>query len=244
MTVLVGSGKGGVGKTSVTAGVSSALALSGASVICLDLDAGFRNLDLALGLAEAAVPDFGDYMSGRYSLDDILLRHPDINGLYLAAAPQSPLERFEPALLTKLLNDLQSRGDYVFIDCPPGIHPEICHYAAECDKIIVVATPNIYSLRDAQSFCALTGKHGGGDFSLVINRIVPRLISRNVAFDIDEIIDAVGLPLIGCIPEDSDVIACANCCLPVMLYKNSGAATAYANIASRLQGADIPLMKL
>jgi len=239
-SIVVASGKGGVGKTSVVAGVSACLAKLGKTVICVDGDAGLRNLDLVMGLQEQAVFDFTDVLANRASLDDALVRHPDIEGLSLLAAPgfTSPAQ-IEAAAFRALIETLTERVDFVLVDSPAGLGTGFQMVSEACAGAIVVTTPNQSAMRGAAR-CAET-LYNRDPAKLIVNRVQPRLIKLQHAHSIDEIMDTVGLPLLGLVPEDEMVLAAQNHNIPIVLATGTGAAVAYCNIADRLLGNPCPL---
>lgn len=243
--IAVVSGKGGAGKTCLTGGVASCLAAMGRRVLCLDADAGLRNLDLVLGLADRVMMDFSDVVEGRCTLQDALIPHPDISGLFLLSAPQRAdgAEGVHTGLLP-LVRDAQLQFDDVLIDCPAGLGPGV-QAAVKCaGRAIVVAGADPFSLRDAQQTVSLLGKTGPELRHLVVNRVQPRLL-RKMKVNLDDVMDAVGLPLLGVVPEDEQVPLAAGCGTPLVLAAGKGrAATAYLHIAQRLTGMRVPLMRI
>ena len=242
--ICVASGKGGTGKTSVSAGISSYLAALGHTVCALDADVGLRNLDLALGLNERAVFDFSDVIMKRTTLSHAIVPHSEISGLWLLAAPFGISEEISKEQMQALVSDLRKQFEYCIIDCPAGIGKWLGIIASVCDRAILVATTDNASLRDAAITRKAIRASGVADIRLVINRVRPRLISKSRAVNLDDAIDITGVQLLGIVPEDQTVISCANHGDPVILQKKSRAATAYKNITLRLLGEHIPIMKL
>ena len=244
-TICVASGKGGTGKTSVTAGISACLAALDHTVVALDSDVGLRNLDLVLGLTERAVFDFTDVILGRASLMQALTQHPLIPNLYLLAAPfggSRPEIRSDQ--MKWLTTEIGRHFDYCVIDCPAGIGRWFELVASVSDHAIMVCTPDNASLRDAGPARRMLLSHGVSDIRLVLNRVRPQLIRKMRAVNIDDAIDRTGIQLLGVVPEDQTVIACANRGELVVSHMNSLAARAYRNITRRLLGERLPLMKL
>ncbi|MDR0293627.1 MAG: septum site-determining protein MinD [Oscillospiraceae bacterium] len=237
---VVASGKGGVGKTSVVAGVSSCLAKLGQETVCVDGDAGLRNLDLVLGLQERAVFDFTDVLAGRVPLDDALVAHPDIPGLSMLAAPiQTPDPPVDPVAFRALIETLAERAAFVLVDSPAGLGGGFALAAGACTGALVVTTPDQSALRDGARCAELLYDHSPA--KLIVNRVQPRLIKLQHAHTIDQIMDAVGLPLLGVVPEDEMVLAAQNHNVPVVLAAGTGASVAFCNIADRLAGNPCPL---
>jgi septum site-determining protein MinD len=240
LSIVVASGKGGVGKTSVVAGVAACLAKLGKKTVCVDGDAGLRNLDLVLGLHEQAVFDFSDVLLNRATLADALVRHPEIEGLSLLAAPSrtSP-DKIDPEAFRALIQTLEAKFDFVFADSAAGLGHGFALAAGACKSAIVVTTPNQSAMRGAAR-CA-EALSGHDPVHLVVNRVQPRLIKLRHANTIDEIMDTVGLPLLGIVPEDEMVLAAQNHNIPIVLAAANGAAVAFCNIADRMMGNPCPL---
>lgn len=239
--IVVTSGKGGTGKTSFTGGVSSCLAALGKRVLCLDADVGLRNLDLSLGLTDRAVMDFSDVIAGRASLSEAAAEHPDIPGLFLLTAPLS-LPETESDLST-LLPEVRRSFDFCLIDCPAGIGSGFRRAAAGADRAVVVTTTDASSLRDAQRTVAELGAPGVQQVHLVVNRVQKKLL-RKLRSNLDDAMDTAGLPLLGVVPEDAAVMLAANRGVPLVLTGPGGAARAYLNIARRLLGERVSVMRI
>jgi septum site-determining protein MinD len=243
--ICVASGKGGTGKTSVSSGIACCLAALGYRVVVLDADVGLRNMDLVLGLSDRTVFDFTDVIAQRVSLDKALTKHPEITNLYLLAAPIGTIAgKVEAEDMKALVADIKKSFDFCIIDCPAGLGTGFNLAAVAADKAILVCTPDHASLRDAQTTRAALREKGIGDIRLVLNRVRPRLIRRFEAVNIDDSIDRTGAQLLGIVPEDPCVIACANRGKLVFTNFKAPAARAYRNIARRLLGERIPLMKI
>lgn len=244
-TICIASGKGGTGKTSITAGLSACLAALDYKVVALDLDMGLRNLDLALGLSDRVVFDFTDVIFGRATLSQALTQHPLIPNLYLLAAPyglSDPLVTTEQ--MQQLNRDIQKEFDFCIIDCPAGIGYDFMLAASVADRAIMVCTPDNASLRDAIPTRRALISKGISDIRLVLNRVRPQLIRKMRAVNVDDAIDRTGIQLLGIVPEDQTVIACSNRGELVFNHMNTIAARAYRNIARRFLGERIPLIKL
>ena len=239
--ITVTSGKGGTGKTTVTGGVASCLARLGKKVLCIDMDIGLRNLDISLGLNDRAQMDFSDVALGRCPLDRAAVSHPDLPGLFLLTAPMTLSPALTGERVRALLSAARERYDYIMIDSPAGLGPGFRLAVCGADRALVVATNDASSLRDAQrtveELSFLRQIH------LVMNRIQPKLL-RQLRTTIDDAMDAAGLPLIGVIPEDRRVILSANLGIPLVLENNRGAVTACANIAKRIEGHRVPIMRI
>ena len=241
--IVITSGKGGTGKTSLTAGVASCLAALGRRVLCLDGDIGLRNLDLALGMSDQALMDFTDVIAGRCPLELAVPEHPEIKNLHLLTAPVTPPSQpISPAEMRELITRLKARYDYCLIDCPAGIGSGFQLATCGADRAVVVSPTDASSLRDAQRTVAqLRGRVP--QLHLVMNRVQPKLL-RRLRTNIDDAMDAAGLPLLGIVPEDETVTLAANQGKPLILATAKGAALAYLNIARRLDGQRVPLMRI
>jgi len=242
--IAVVSGKGGTGKTSFTAGVGSALAQSGRRVLCIDCDLALRNLDLALGLTDRALMDFTDVAQGRCSLDAAAVEHPDIHGLFLLTAPAKSWDQpVTEEQMGGLLEAARGRFDFCFLDAPAGLDGGFKLATRGADRAVVVATADASSLRDAQHTVMELHRFPAGRLHLVVNRVRKKML-RHMHTTIDDAIDRAGLPLIGVIPEDDALPLCLNKGVPLLLSRSKGAAAAYRNIAGRLQGQKVPLLRI
>ena len=241
IAIAVTSGKGGTGKTSVTGGVAAALAQLGRSVLCIDMDIGLRNLDLSLGLSDRALMDFTDAAQGRCPLSRAAVSHPQLPKLALLTAPMTLPPDLTPDQVCALLDAARSCYDYVLMDSPAGLGPGFRLATAGADRALVVSTSDASSLRDAQR--AVAELEHLKTVHLVMNRIQVKLL-RKLRATIDDAMDAAGLPLIGVVPEDPQVILCANLGLPLTTRGPKGAALACRNIAWRLEGDHIPIMRI
>ncbi len=238
--VMITSGKGGTGKTSLTAGVASCLAALGRRVLCVDLDIGLRNLDLTLGMSDRALMDFTDVMDYRCPLLTAAVEQPEIRNLFLLTAPHT-----SPGLDQKrfqaVIEEAAEYFDYVFMDSPAGLGEGFQLAMSAADRVIVVSSVDPAALRDAQRTVAelheLTRLH------LVMNRVQPRLISK-LRTSIDSAMDTAGLPLLGVVPEDPSVTLATAAGVPLILATYKGAAPAYLNIAKRLLGQRVPLLRI
>lgn len=242
--IAVVSGKGGTGKTSLVSSVGTALALSGRKALCLDCDVGLRNLDLALGLTDQALMDFSDVAQHRCELEDAAVEHPKVPGLFLLTAPVrsrgSPVTERE---MTELLREIREKFDYCLLDAPAGLGSGFQLAVCGADRCLVVTTAEASSLRDAQHTVMELHRYPTGKLHLVVNRVRKKML-RNMHATIDDAIDRAGLPLIGVVPEDDALPLCLNQGMPLLLANSQGAATAYRNIAKRIQGEKIPLMRV
>lgn len=240
--IAVTSGKGGTGKTTICAAVGACLAAEGNRVLCIDADMGLRNLDISLGMTELAPISFADVLSGRYSLSEAA-QQPDIPDLFLLTAPVA--ERPETIRFQDfgaLLQTVRKHFDYCLIDSPAGIGDGFRFATLYADRVLIVATPDPASLRDAAGTADQLHLMGKQDVKLIVNRITPGLF-RALDWTVDDMMDEIGLPLLGIIPEDERVVLAAAANLPLILFTDRGAAQGCLHIARRLQGRKVPLLK-
>ena len=241
VVIVITSGKGGTGKTTVTGGVAAALSRVGRKVLCIDMDIGLRNLDITLGLHDRALLDFTDVALGRVPLERAVVSHPDLPGLWLLTAPMQLPGAIRQEAVQSMLYKARGAYDYVLIDSPAGLGSGFRLACSSADRAIVVSTSDASSLRDAQRTVEeLAFLH---QIHLVMNRIQPKLL-RQLRATIDDAMDTAGLPLIGVVPEDPHVILCANLGRPLTSRGQRGAALACQNIARRLEGQHIPIMRI
>ncbi len=242
--ILVASGKGGTGKTSLTANISSALAERGHRVLAIDADSGLRNLDLVLGLSDSIVFSFADVAQDMATLERAAVAHPGFPGLFLLTAPgASP--QLDRQQMENLMQQAENLGyEYVLIDGPAGLAPEIHLFAQVATQGIVVTMPDQASVRGAERVARLLESENIVRNRMVVNRVRPALIKHGVLGNIDDAMDMVGLPLLGIVPEDEDVIAAGSRGQSLLKMKRGGAATAFRNIAQRLDGIRLPIMRL
>lgn len=241
--IVITSGKGGTGKSSFTVGVASCLAAMGKRVLCMDMDIGLRNLDLSLGMTDVALMDVTDVIQGRCSLDRAAVPHPKLETLYLLPAPVTlPKDPLSQAAMIRLIGQVKEKFDFCFIDCPAGIGSGFELSICAADRAIVVAGTDPISIRAAQ---AAVRKLRGRKIPihLAMNRITKQFL-RRMNTNVDDAMDALGLPLIGIIPEDPKVMLSASRGTPIILLEKKGAARAYYNISRRILGEQVPPMRI
>lgn len=241
--ILIASGKGGTGKTSLTAGLSMALAELGRRVLAVDGDCGLRNLDLTLGMSDRLVFSFADVAAGVVPLRRAAAAHPLNERLSLLTAPADV-----PFLRVKQLRELRAAAeadgyDYILWDGPAGLPGELSLYSAIADESVVVTTPEPACIRGADRTARYLEEEGVKQVRLIVNRIRTHLVRHGLASNIDDAMDQSGLPLLGIVPEDEDMIACSNSGKSLIHLKKTGAALACRNIARRLEGEWVPPMR-
>ncbi len=242
--IIIASGKGGTGKTSLTAGIAAGLAERGHRVLAIDGDSGMRNLDIALGMTDRVVFSFADVAKGMVPLRKASVQHPKILGLSLLTAPMQG-QTFLEIDIERLGKQLQTAGyEYCLIDGPAGLAPELQAFAAIATQGIVVSTLEQASVRGAERVARMLEENHLARIRLVVNRVRSRFIRHGWAQNIDDAMDEIGLQLLGVVPEDAEMIACANRGTNILAYKKQGAAKAYRNIARRLDGERLPVMRL
>ncbi|MBR5520129.1 MAG: P-loop NTPase [Clostridia bacterium] len=228
------SGKGGTGKTTVCAAVASALTMLDRSVCVIDLDVGLHNLDLALGMQDRALFDLGDVLAGRISLEDALLTRDDLPGLAMLAAPTDYEFLADTDRFADLVNALCEQFRYCLIDAPAGVGRGFSLATMCAGRAFVVSTPDTPCMSDSAAAAALLHEQGIEDARLVLNRVVKPLIRKKRAFNVDEAMDFVGLPLAGIVFEERAVTAAFNRCTPLMLSK-AKAKREFTEIAKRVE---------
>ena len=242
--IAVVSGKGGTGKTSFTTLTGMALSQLGKKVLLLDCDIGLRNLDLYLGVSDRALMDFTDVIAGRTTLVKAVVRHPLYPNLYLLTAPVSFGTRLPSKHeMQRLIDEIRRYFDFCLIDAAAGIGEAFALATCCADRAVIVTTNDPSSLRDAQRTVMELHRFPTGQLHLVVNRVRRRLL-QSLHTTIDDAIDAAGLPLLGVIPEDDNVSAVLGRGLGYTLKYRSGAICACENIARRLCGERVRLMRL
>jgi septum site-determining protein MinD len=243
--IVITSGKGGVGKTTTTANLGAALATMGQRVALVDADIGLRNLDVVLGLENRIVYDLVDVVEGFAKLKTSLIKDKRFENLYLLPAAQTKDKNaVSPDQMRQLVSDLKQEFDLILIDCPAGIEQGFRNAVAGADKAMVICTPEVSSVRDADRIVGLLEAHELRQPLLVINRIRPAMVRRGDMMDIDDIIEILAIELLGVVPDDDAIVVSTNRGEPASINQNSRAGEAYRNIARRLLGEQVPLMNL
>lgn len=245
--IVITSGKGGVGKTTTTANLGTALALLGKRVCLVDTDIGLRNLDVVMGLENRIIYDLVDVVEGRCTVQKALVKDKrfDDNLYLLPAAQTSDKTAVTPEQMKQLIDELKQDYDYVLIDCPAGIEQGYKNAVAGADEAIVVTTPEVSAVRDADRIIGLLEKEEHvKPPRLVINRIRSHMVKSGDMLDIDEIVMHLSIDLLGIIADDENVIKASNNGEPIVLDPTSKASIAYRNIARRILGESVPLQQL
>jgi septum site-determining protein MinD len=243
--ITVTSGKGGVGKTTVTANLAAALALDGAKVVCIDSDIGLRNLDVVLGLENRIVYDLVDVVEGRCRLRQAMIRDKRLPELFLIPAAQTrDKTAVSPSDMVRLCEELRTECEWVIIDSPAGIERGFYNAIAPSDMALVVTNPEVSAVRDADRLIGIIEAEEKGPAQLIINRIKPELVRRGDMLAIDDILELLAVKLIGTVPEDERVIISTNRGTPIILDGKSPAGLAFRNIALRLKGETVEFLDL
>ncbi len=243
--IVITSGKGGVGKTTTTANIGTALALMDKKVCLIDTDIGLRNLDVVMGLENRIIYDIVDVIEERCRLNQALIKDKRFEDLSLLPAAQtSDKSAVTSEGMQKIIKELKQDYDYIIIDCPAGIEQGFQNAVAGADKAIVVTTPEKASVRDGDRIIGLLEKEDIAPPSLLINRIRNHMMQNGDMLEVDDIVQILSIDLIGIVIDDDEVIKASNHGKPVAFEPNSKASIAYRNVARRILGETVPLQSL
>ncbi len=237
--IAITSGKGGAGKSTVSAGIGQALAKRGKKTVVIELDAGLRGLDIMLGVENQVVYDLGDLVSGACSLDDAAVSIDGCPNLFLIAAPTMLPEGLDKPELAQVIQALSSWFDYVILDLPAGIRFSLQLIPRLADMTVIVATPDYVSVRDSNRVASALTELGVTNCRLLINKVNTKYRKMNIIKDLDEVLDGVGVPLLGVLPEDLQIKSVFSC--GGQLEKETAPAVIFERIAARIEGEYTPL---
>lgn len=240
--IVVTSGKGGVGKTTTTANIGAGLARLGKKVCMIDTDIGLRNLDVVMGLENRIVYNLVDVIEGNCRVKQALIRDKRHPGLYMMPSAQTKdKSAVSPGQMVKVVEHLKDQFDYILLDCPAGIEQGFQNAIAGAQRAIVVTTPEVSAIRDADRIIGLLEVAGFNRMELIINRLRPEMVRRGDMMTSEDVVDILGIPLIGIVPDDESVVVATNQGEP-LTGSSTPAGMAYANIVSRIEGQDIPFL--
>lgn len=241
--IVITSGKGGVGKTTTTANIGTALALSNKKVCLIDTDIGLRNLDVIMGLENRIIYDIVDVAQGQCRLPQALIKDKRFDDLYvLPAAQTKDKSAIQPDEMRRMVGELKQEYDYVLIDCPAGIEQGFKNAIAGADKSIIVTTPEKSAVRDADRIIGLLEQEEMDPPKLIVNRIKNKMMNSGDMLEVDEIVNVLAIELLGIVIDDEDVISASNKGEPIAFSSEAKSSIAYRNIARRILGESVPLM--
>ena len=239
--IVITSGKGGVGKTTTTANIGIGLAKLGKKVLVIDTDLGLRNLDVVLGLENRIVYNLVDVIEGKCRPKQAIIKDKRFQDLYLLPSAQTKdKSSVSPEQMKKLTEDLREDYDFVLLDCPAGIEQGFQNAIAGADKAIVVTTPEVSSIRDADRIIGLLEASGIRDNQLVINRLRVDMVKKGDMMSVEDVTEILAIDLLGVIPDDESVVIATNQGEPVV-GEDSLAGKCYQNICRRLLGEEVPI---
>ncbi len=244
--IVVTSGKGGVGKTTTTANLGVAIAQAGHRICVVDADIGLRNLDVILGLENRIVYDLVHVVEGECRMKQALIKHKACENLFLLPAAQTrDKNAVSPEQMKDLVEQIKKEFDYVLIDCPAGIEQGFKNSIAGADKAVIVTTPEVSAIRDADRIIGLVEAAELPEPKLIINRFRQKMVDRGDMMNTDDIMEILAIPIIGIVPDHEDVITSSNRGVPAAFKDDSVVGEAYRRIARRLNGEmDVPYIAL
>lgn len=240
--IVVTSGKGGVGKTTTAANIGTGLAMLGKKVVVVDTDIGLRNLDVVMGLENRIVYNLVDVIYGHCRLKQALIRDKRYSNLYLLPSAQTKDKTaVTPEQMIKLTEELSQHFEYVILDCPAGIEQGFKNAIAGAARAIVVTTPEVSAIRDADRIIGLLEANDVNQIELVINRIRPDMIQKGDMMSVDDVIEILAIRLLGIIPDDQQIVIATNQGVPLS-GNHSPAEQGYLNICRRITGEEVPFL--
>ncbi len=243
--IVITSGKGGVGKTTTSANIGTGIATKGKKVVMVDADIGLRNLDVVMGLENRIVYDIIDVIEGRCRLKQALIKDKRYENLFLLPAAQTrDKNAISPEQMQKLCDSLREDYDFIIIDCPAGIEQGFKNAIAGADRAIVVTTPEVSAVRDADRIIGLLEAAELKNPLLILNRIRVDMVKRGDMMALDDVTDILAIDVLGVVPDDESIVVSSNKGEPAVLDEGSKAGQAFRNITARLLGENRPLMNL
>jgi len=243
--ITITSGKGGVGKTTTTANIGTALAMQGKKVAVVDSDIGLRNLDAVLGLENRIVYDLVDVVEGQCRLRQALIKDKRLPELFLLPAAQTrDKNAVNSVQMEQLCQQLRAEFDFVLIDSPAGIEQGFRNAIVGADQIIIVANPEMASVRDADRIIGLVEAAGKPEPRLILNRLRAEMARRGDMMDVADVLEVLGIDLLGIVPEDEMIIVATNKGEPIVYDKHSRAGRSFLNAAQRIMGEEVPLNEI
>lgn len=242
--IVVTSGKGGVGKTTTTANLGICLAKLGYKVVLVDTDIGLRNLDVVMGLENRVVYNLVDVVESKCRLRQALIKDRVHNNLCLLPTAQTR-DKSDVSVeqMCKLVDQLRAEFDYVLLDCPAGIEQGFRNAIAGADRALVVTTPEVSAIRDADRIIGLLEAEEITKIDLIVNRLRMDMVNRGDMMSVEDVVEILGVNLIGAIPDDEHVVISTNQGIS-LIEQDSNAARAFLNIASRVTGSDVPFLDM
>jgi len=239
--IVITSGKGGVGKTTSTANLGTGLALSGKKVALVDTDIGLRNLDVVMGLENRIVYDLVDVVEGKCKLKQALIKDKRYEGLFLLPAAQTKDKNaVKPGQMKKLCEELKKEFDYIIVDCPAGIEQGFKNAISGADRAIVVTTPEVSAVRDADRIIGLLEANEIREPKLLLNRVRDDMVKRGDMMSTEDVLEILAIDLIGVVPDDQSIIVATNKGEPAVTDAKSSAGQSYRDIVRRIMGEEVP----
>ena len=243
--IVITSGKGGVGKTTTTANVGPGLAQLDKKVVLIDTDIGLRNLDVVMGLENRIVYNLVDVVEGNCRMKQALIKDKRYPNLYLLPSAQTrDKTAVTPEQMVKLTEELREEFDYIILDCPAGIEQGFKNAIAGADRAIVVTTPEVSAIRDADRIIGLLEANEMKQIHLIVNRLRMDMVNRGDMMSIEDVKEILAIDLIGAVPDDEQIVVSTNQGEPLVGRTDTMAGMAYSNICRRIIGEDVPLLDL